>query len=274
MVADKLGGHAGYQAIPTAAGWPHPGRGVRRRDRGRASFRRFRPVVFVGRFDPHTPRIGHRGAPRAHHQTGFQAGAVGRRGGHPAPSRHVEDLPSTAPGSSHAAARTSPRSPWHANCSPWLLRAAATGTSARPGPPQSGVSTPDATRARPLHCLTPYPGVVAHLIDPRCCYRTAPCPHQLGEGMTRQPDSIRFCPNVSAHHTWRRTHTYTISPLIFRHPPTSMHRAGQRQDRSSSLRCGRSVLTPALTQCCLPGGRKPAKPLVNNPVDTAPSLQG
>jgi hypothetical protein len=32
---------------------------------------------------------------------------------------------------------------------------------------------------------------------------------------------------------------------------------GERQDRSSSLRCGRSVLTPALTQCCLPGGRKP-----------------
>ena len=38
----------------------------------------------------------------------------------------------------------------------------------------------------------------------------------------------------------------------------------QRQDRSSSLRCGRSVLTTALTQCCLPGGRKPAKPLVHN----------
>src|SRR6476620_3059712 len=48
----------------------------------------------------------------------------------------------------------------------------------------------------------------------------------------------------------------------------------QRQDRSSSLCCGRSVVTPALTQCCLPGGRKPAKPLVNNPVDKAPSLQG
>jgi len=48
----------------------------------------------------------------------------------------------------------------------------------------------------------------------------------------------------------------------------------QRQDRSSSLRCGRSVLTTALTQCCLPGGRKPAKPLVHNPVDTTPSLQG
>ena len=52
------------------------------------------------------------------------------------------------------------------------------------------------------------------------------------------------------------------------------HAWTQRQDRSSSLRCGRSVLIPALTQCCLPGGRKPAKPLVNNPVDKAPSLQG
>ena len=27
-------------------------------------------------------------------------------------------------------------------------------------------------------------GVVALLIDPACCHRTAPCPHQLGDGMT------------------------------------------------------------------------------------------
>ena len=39
-----------------------------------------------------------------------------------------------------------------------------------------------------------------------------------------------------------------------------------RQDRSSSLRCGRSVLTPALTRRCPHGGRKPTKPLVNDPL--------
>jgi hypothetical protein len=38
----------------------------------------------------------------------------------------------------------------------------------------------------------------------------------------------------------------------------------QRPDRSSSLRCGRSVLTRSLTRRCPHGGRKPAKPLVDN----------
>jgi Transposase, Mutator family len=46
--------------------------------------------------------------------------------------------------------------------------------------------------------------------------------------------------------------------------PTACTGPAWGQDRSSSPRCGRSVLTPALTQCCLPGGRKPAKPLLNN----------
>src|SRR5829696_6283741 len=36
------------------------------------------------------------------------------------------------------------------------------------------------------------------------------------------------------------------------------------QDRSSSLRCRRCVLTPALTRCRLHGGRKSAKPQVAN----------
>jgi transposase len=49
----------------------------------------------------------------------------------------------------------------------------------RPGPPQGGVSTPDATRAAAA-LSDPLPGVVAHLIDPACCYRTAPCPHRHG----------------------------------------------------------------------------------------------
>src|SRR4029077_20394441 len=56
----------------------------------------------------------------------------------------------------------------------------------------------------------------------------------------------------------------TTSPLTFRRPPTACTGPAQRQDRSSSLRCGRSVLTPVLTRRCLPGGRKPAKPLVDN----------
>src|SRR6478672_7346555 len=59
-------------------------------------------------------------------------------------------------------------------------------------------------------------------------------------------------------------HQHNLTKLIVRHPPTACPGPAQRQDRSSSLRCGRSVLTPALTQCCLHGARKPAKPLLNN----------
>src|SRR6478672_9088582 len=59
-------------------------------------------------------------------------------------------------------------------------------------------------------------------------------------------------------------HQHNLTKLIVRHPPTACTGPAQRQDRSSSLRCGRSVLTPALTQCCLHGARKPAKPLLNN----------
>src|SRR6185436_13848353 len=40
---------------------------------------------------PQAPRVRHRRAPRPHHQTGFQAGAVGRCRSHPALSHHVED---------------------------------------------------------------------------------------------------------------------------------------------------------------------------------------
>mgnify|MGYP005813401449 CR=1 FL=1 len=48
---------------------------------------------------------------------------------------------------------------------------------------------------------------------------------------------------------WRRTTTtqshQTPTRLIFRHPPSMLHRVRtEDQDRSSSLRCGRCVLTP------------------------------
>src|SRR4029077_6086412 len=59
-------------------------------------------------------------------------------------------------------------------------------------------------------------------------------------------------------------HQHNLTKLIVRHPPTACTGPAQRQDRSASLRCARSRLIPALTQCCLHGGRKPAKPLLNN----------
>ena len=59
------------------------------------------------------------------------------------------------------------------------------------------------------------------------------------------------------HHGVEKAHNHTIAPLIFRHPPTACTGPAPRQDRSSSLRCGRSVLTPVLTRCRPHGGRKP-----------------
>jgi hypothetical protein len=94
-------------------------------------------------------------------------------------------------------------------------------------------------------------------------YRATPCPHQLSEGMTGSRTNPALPQRICAITAWRRP-TTTISPLTFRHPPTACTGPAQRQDRSSSLRCGRSVLTPVLTRRCLPGGRKPAKPLVDN----------
>ena len=75
---------------------------------------------------------------------------------------------------------------------------------------------------------------------------------------------VRPCPNVSAPSRLGEGPQQHNPPLRLRHPPIACTRPAQRQDRSSSLRCGRSVLTPVLTRRCLPGGRKPAKPLVDN----------
>ena len=90
-------------------------------------------------------------------------------------------------------------------------------------------------------------------------------PTTAGRRDDRQPDNSRPCPKVSAHHhSWRRPTTTQLAPLIFRHPPKVCIGPTRHQDRSSSLRCGRCVLTPALTRCRLHGGRKSAKSLVAN----------
>ena len=162
-----------------------------------------------------------------------------------------------------AAARTSPRSPRHANCSPWSTTGCATDISARSTVPGRREHPGRNTRAAAA-LSDPLPGVVANLIDPACCHRTAPCPHQLGEGMTGSRTQSGPAPTYLPITLGEGPHTNTISPLIVRHPPTACIGPARRQDRSSSLRCGRCVLTPALTQCCLHGARKPAKPLLDN----------
>ena len=157
MVADKLVGHAGYQAIQQL-----PGVGP------------ILGAVFVAeigdvhRFADPARLCSWAGLTPRHHESdtvvrrghitkqGFQAGAVGRRRSHPAPSHHVKDRarPHRDPVTPRQEHRQDRRGTQTAH--PGLLRAARR-AHPRPGPPQSGVSTPDATRARPLHCLTPYP---------------------------------------------------------------------------------------------------------------------
>ena len=151
-----------------------------------------------------------------------------------------------------------------ANCSRWSTTGCATATSARSTVPgrreQSGRN-----RARPPFCLTPEPSAWSPArLTPRVV--TAPLhAHTAGRRDDRQPDQSGPAPTqFCAITAWRRPTTYTVAPLIFRHPTTACTGPAQRQDPTSSLRCGRSVLTPALTQCCLHGGRKPAKPLLNN----------
>src|SRR5690349_10982790 len=98
-------------------------------------------------------------------------------------------------------------------------------------------------------------------------------PTQLGEGMTGSRANPALPQQICAITTLEKIHNHT-NPAAdhLRHPPTACTRPAQRQDRSSSLRCGRCVLTPVLTQCCLHGGQMAAKPLVDHPLtDPTPS---
>ena len=81
----------------------------------------------------------------------------------------------------------------------------------------------------------PLPGVVANLIDPACCYRTAPCPHQLGEGMTGSRTQSGPAPTYLPIATWRRTPQQHNLAADLPASPTACTGPAQRQDRSSSL---------------------------------------
>jgi len=84
-VAAALAGDVGYlaiQAIPR--GGSGAGGRVRGRDRRRGSFRRRPTAVLLGGAHAAPPRVRHHRAPRPHHQTGAQAGPLGRGQGHPA----------------------------------------------------------------------------------------------------------------------------------------------------------------------------------------------
>ena len=131
----------------------------------------------------------------------------------------------TAPASSHAAARTSPRSPWHANCSPWSTTGCATGTSA-PWPPAERREHPGRNTRAAAALSDPLPGVVAHLIDPACCSPHRSMPTPAGRRMTGSRNQSGPCPNrIRASHLEKDPHLHNLAADL---PASadSMHRAG------------------------------------------------
>jgi hypothetical protein len=121
----------------------------------------------------------------------------------------------------------------------------------------------------PRSPLTPGKGKGSDSCRPRVLPPHHSMPTQLGERMTGSRTNPALPQRICAITAWRRPTPHAIRRV--RHPPTACIGPAQRQDRSSSLRCGHCVLTPALTRRCPHGGRKPAKPLVAN-VLTEPHL--
>jgi Transposase len=90
VIADLLERHEGYRGYPGAARHrPGAGRGHHRGDRRHPPLPRRGPAVLMGGADPAPPRIRPQGNPRAHHQAGVPAAALGGGGGHPAPARRA-----------------------------------------------------------------------------------------------------------------------------------------------------------------------------------------
>ena len=231
------GGSRRVPRHPGPAGYrPGPGRGDRRGDRRRPPVLLPGPAVLLGGPDSPPPRVGPQGGPRAHHQAGFPAAALGGRGGDPAPARRARSGTSRT-ASSPAAARkraTSPRLPRPATCSPASSTPCATGRPGHwPGAPPPGTPREQArTRAaRDREQVWPPPpgGAAAPLIDPAARTRNAPCPRgqpprePRRDDRSRRPASQRDC-------TWGAPTTTYLFPAR-----ASIRRKQDRpQGRSSS----------------------------------------
>ena len=145
MIAERLNTDRGHQAIQHVPGIGPTLAAVFVAEIGDVHrFHRPRPPVLVGRADPAPPRVRHRRAPRAHHQTRLQSGPLGGDRGGAAPPDDGQDLgrqttSRSSPRQEHRQGRRGPQTA-HAD----LLRAARR-PDPRARPRQGGVSTPDAT---------------------------------------------------------------------------------------------------------------------------------
>lgn len=131
LIVGQLDTDRGYRVLQTIPGGRrHLRGGARRRDRRRQPFLGSGEAGVVGGADPETSRVRHHRAARPHHQTGLEAGPLGRRR---KPSRNSPSTSSCAPtgtASPLVAAVASARSPPPADCSPTSTTASATAKSA------------------------------------------------------------------------------------------------------------------------------------------------
>ena len=127
--AAQLARHPGYRAIQAIPGVGPVLAAVFVAEIGDVTrFARPRAAVLLGRHDPQAPRVRHQGPPRSDHQAGQPPGPLGRGRGRATPLRR-RDRAHPGPARPNDAARTSPRSPPPASCSPWSTTGCATGTS-------------------------------------------------------------------------------------------------------------------------------------------------
>ena len=116
-------------------------------------------------------------------------------------------------------------------------------------------------------------GVVVRLIDPACCHRTAPCPQQLGEGMTGSRTNPALPQPICAITAWRRP-TTTQSAAAPPASADSMHQAGPAS-RPFVLATLRALRLDPGPYPALPTPRpKAGKTTGRQRVDRAPPLQG
>ena len=251
LIAERLHTHTGYQAIQQVPGIGPTLAAVFVAEIG--DVHRFADPAHLCSWAGLTPRhresdtVVHRG-----HITkqGSQSCSLGGDRGGAAPPDDSQDLGRqtthrSPPRQEHRQGRRGTQTA-HAG----LLRAARR-THPRPRPSSGRREHSGPNPRAAAHVSDPRTiGVVARLIDPACCHRTAPCPHQLGEGMTGSRTNPALPEPYLRHHGLEKAHNHTLRrcPSGIRRQRASGRR--QRQDRSSSLRCGRSVLTPVLTRRC------------------------
>ena len=210
MIAKRLDAHRGYQAIQQVPGIGPVLAAVFVAEIGDVN--RFGDPAHLCSWAGLTPRhresdtVVHRGhitkqGSKLVRWAAIEAVHATRRRPRSSPTRTVSKL---------AAARTSPRSPRHANCSRWSTTGYATATSARSTVPgQREHSGPNPCAAASCHDPRTL-GVAAILIDPRVATAPLHAHNRLGEGMTGSRNSPALPQCICTITALEKAHNHTI----------------------------------------------------------------